>query len=103
MGFLKTGAPITVQVLGPTPPTATVSGRVTTPTGLGLRNAIVSITDSAGVRRTATTSSFGVYSFDNVRPGETYVIGVSSKRYRFASTSLLIQDNLANLDFVGLE
>ena len=80
-----------------------ISGRVSTPTGLGLRNAIVSLTDSLGVRRTATTSSFGVYSFDNVRAGETYVISVASKRYRFASRSLEINANLSNVDFVGLE
>lgn len=36
-----------------------VSGQVTTPDGHGLRNATVSITDSQGVRRTVTTSSFG--------------------------------------------
>ena len=84
-------------------PLVSVSGRVMTPTGLGLRNAIVALTDSQGVRRTATTSSFGVYSFDNVRPGETYLIGVSSKRYRFASQSLLVNGNLTNVDFVGLE
>ncbi len=81
----------------------TVGGRVSTPTGLGLRNAVVAITDSQGVRRTATTSSFGVYSFDNVQTGGTYIIGVSSKRYRFASRNLLVNDNLTNVDFVGLE
>lgn len=80
-----------------------VGGRVTTPTGLGLRNAVVALTDSLGVRRTATTSSFGVYSFGNVRAGETYTIGVSSKRYRFSSRILLVNDNLTNVDFVGLE
>ncbi|MEO7658570.1 MAG: carboxypeptidase regulatory-like domain-containing protein, partial [Pyrinomonadaceae bacterium] len=81
----------------------TVSGKVATPSGLGLRNATVVMTDSAGVRRTATTSSFGLYSFENVLAGENYVLGVSSKRYRFAAKSLLITTDLANVDFVGLE
>ncbi len=81
----------------------TVSGRVTTPGGLGLRNAIVAITNSLGVRQTATTSSFGIYSFDNVISGDTYIIGVSSKRYRFAAQSILVNDNLTNVHFVGLE
>ena len=84
-------------------PVVSISGRVTTPTGLGLRNAIVSITDSLGVRQTATTSSFGNYSFASVRKCETYLMGVSSKRYRFASRSVQANDGLTNVDFVGLE
>jgi len=84
-------------------PSVSVSGRVTTPSGLNLRNAVVGMTDSAGIKRTAVTSSFGIYSFDNVLPGDTYIIGVSSKRYRFAARTMLITDNLTNVDFVGLE
>ncbi len=80
-----------------------VSGRVTTPGGQNLRNAVVSMIDSAGVRRTATTSSFGLYSFDEVRTGETYTMTVASKRYRFTPRILQIDSSLANVDFVGLE
>lgn len=80
-----------------------VSGRVTTPGGQNLRNAVVSIIDSAGVRRTATTSSFGIYSFDGVRTGETYTLTVASKRYRFTPKVLQIDTALTNVDFVGLE
>ncbi len=84
-------------------PTATVGGRVFTPNGLPLRNAVVTITDSENVRRTATTSSFGVYSFDNVRTGETYTLSVASKRYRFAPKVESFSGNVSNADFVGLE
>jgi hypothetical protein len=86
-----------------TPSLVSVSGRVVTPSGLGLRNAIVIMTDSQGFRRTTTTSSFGIYTFDNVQAGETYVFGVSSKRYRFAAQTLTPNANLSNVDFVGLE
>ena len=80
-----------------------VSGRVVTPDGRGLRNAIVAITDSLGVRRTATTSSFGLYSFNNVLTGQMYVLGVTSKRYRFAAQTLQINNTLTDVNFVGLE
>ena len=83
--------------------TVTVSGRVLTPSGQGIRNAVVSLIDSQGVRRTATTSSFGNFIFENVGTGETYVIAVSSKRYRFASRNLTVNDSLTNVDFMGLE
>lgn len=80
-----------------------VSGRVTTPTGLNLRNAVVSLTNSQGIRRTATTSSFGVYNFSGVSAGEMYTIAVSSKRYRFAAQQLTVNGDLTDVDFTGLE
>lgn len=80
-----------------------VSGRVTTPAGQNLRNVVVSMIDSAGVRRTATTSSFGLYQFDQVRTGETYTMTVASKRYRFTPRVLSVDSNLTGVDFVGLE
>jgi hypothetical protein len=90
-------------IVGQASPFATVSGRVTTPSGLGLRNAVVSIIDSASVRRTATTSSFGLYSFDGVPTAGIYTITVASKRYRFSARSMQIDGNLTGIDFVGLE
>ncbi len=82
---------------------ATVSGRVLTSDGRGLRNATVLITDSNGLTRSSTTSSFGLYSFDNVATGQQYTVRVQSRIYRFASRTLTINDNVVNLDFVGLE
>ena len=83
--------------------TVSVSGRVIGPDGRGLRNATVSITDSLGVRRTVTTSSFGFYSFENIRGGEAYTIAVSSRLYRFASRAVQVENNLSDVDFVGIE
>lgn len=84
-------------------PVATISGRVTTPTGQNLRNATVTLVDSAGARRTATTSSFGLYTFDSVSTGGSYTITASTKRYRFTPQVRTISGNLSNVDFVGLE
>ena len=78
-----------------------VSGRVTAPNGQGLRNATVVMTDSKGDRRTAVTSSFGIYTFEDVEAGESYVIGVSARRYRFNSRVVNVSDTLADVDFVG--
>lgn len=83
--------------------TATVTGRVFTPNGIAVRNAAVGLTDTAGVRRTATTSSFGVYSFTNVITGQQYVLGVTSKRYRFTPLTLNISGNMSDVDMTGLE
>ena len=56
-----------------------------------------------GIRRTATTSSFGIYSFDMVMTGQTYTMTVGSKRYRFAPQFVPVQGSLTNIDFMGLE
>lgn len=85
-------------------PGASVSGRVVTPAGLGLRNAVVSLTDAyTGIRRIATTSTFGFYSFANVTLGRGYIVAVSSRRYRYAPQQKRIYSHLPNLDFVGME
>lgn len=80
-----------------------VSGRVMTPDGNGLRNAAVTLTDTQGVVRTTTTGSFGFYSFDNVQTGSSYTLAVSSRRYRYASRTLQVDNSLSNIDFIGLE
>jgi Tol biopolymer transport system component len=80
-----------------------ISGRIITAAGLGIRNALVSLTDSGDFTRTGTTSSLGYYSFDNVRLGTLYTIAVSSKRYRFATRSLQMNSDLTSFDFIGLE
>jgi len=81
----------------------TVSGRVLTSDGRGLRNATVSITDSNGVSRIATTSSFGFFSFDNVSSGGTYTFRVFSRLFRFQPRTVQVNDNLTLADFMGLE
>ncbi len=81
-----------------------ISGRVFTSDGLtGLRNASVTLTDPTGVVRTATTSSFGFYSFDGVAPGFAYTIRISSRRFRYQSQTVVPTGDLANVDFIGLE
>lgn len=81
-----------------------ISGRVTTAGGQGLRNATVILTDAAGGRQSTLTSSFGNYSFTNLQQGATYSISIVSRRYRFSARVVnLAGDNLTNIDFVGLE
>jgi hypothetical protein len=89
--------------LSPSAAAVSVSGKVSTPDGRGLRNAVVAITDSHGVKRMVTTSSFGFYVFYDVAVGDTYVVSVSSKLYRFQSMMLQVTDTLTGVDFVGQE
>ena len=89
--------------LTPTAAGVRVSGRVTAANGQGLRNATVILTDSEGNRRQATTSSFGIYTFEDVEAGGTYVINVASRRYRFSARVVNVTDSLTDVNFVGQE
>ena len=104
IGFYKTGAPITVQVQGPSPvavSNASVSGRITNAAGNGLSNLQVVMNDGNGNIRTALTSSFGYYLFENVATGGTYTISISSKRYSITPRVLQVNDNVSDVDFVA--
>jgi hypothetical protein len=94
-------APSTVTITDS--PNFSISGRVLTPGGQGLRNAVVLLVDSNGARRTATTSSFGTYQFEGVLGGQSVTISISSKRYRFTPRVLPLSTDIIALDFIGLE
>ena len=87
---------------GTTAASVTVGGRVFSPTGRGLARARVVITNSDGTTRTAITNSFGYYRFNQVEVGQTYIVSVRSKQYRFDPQVLTVTDELTNLNFTAL-
>jgi len=95
--------PILIQQATASPAFASVTGRVLTPDGRALRNAVVTIIDTAGIRQSATTSSFGLFSFDNDVSGQQYIFSIQSKRFRYAPAMVTINATLTLPDFVGLE
>ncbi len=84
-------------------PLVSISGKVTSPTGLALRNIRLTLTDTNSIQRIAVTSSFGLYSFADIPSGTNYILSAQSKRYRFAAKSFSLSDNLSNIDFTGME
>jgi hypothetical protein len=93
-----------IQFIPTTAASLGISGRVTTANGNGIRNATVVITGSSlPAPIVATTGSFGYYSFDGLKSGETYVITVNSRRYTFSMPSRVISlvDNIVDADFIA--
>jgi hypothetical protein len=80
-----------------------VSGRVFTSNGTPLRNAEVTMTDANGVVRRAVTSSFGYYRFEDVPVGESFVMTVNSRSFRFVPRVITVNDAMTDVDFTGLE
>ena len=80
-----------------------IAGQVLTPAGLGLRNAVVYLTDSSGTRISTSTSSMGFFSFPGVALGENITVSVNSRRYRFETRNVLTSATLGPVNFVGIE
>lgn len=101
-GGLVVSGGFVVPQLAPTSAGVSVSGRVLTPDGLqGVRNAVVVLTDSAGVKQWATTATFGNFSFRSVPAGRSYLISVESRRYLYMDQFVYVTDTLSGLQFVG--
>ncbi len=76
----------TVEKIAPLNPTAAnvaITGRALTAAGRGIGNVIIRLTDIDGNVKTAMTSPFGYYRFNDVTAGATYIISAASKRYKF--------------------
>jgi hypothetical protein len=84
-------------------PSTEINGRVLTPTGQGLRNAQVTLTNANGTTSTTPTSSLGFFSFPGVKVGQNVTVRVNSRRYRFDTQSVSVTNNVAAMEFVGLE
>ena len=102
-GFSTAGCHVSANFARYSRPAFSISGRVTSPTGLGLRNAVVTLTDSVGNRRSVLTSTLGFYAFADIPSGENVRISVSSRRYRFDPVNRTVVENLSDVDFVGVE
>ena len=95
---------VAVTLLVPTVAQVSVSGRVTTASGTGIGNAILVLTGgSLAQPLIARTNPFGYYQIDGIPAGETYLLEISSKRYMFSLSGLVInaQDNVVDANFVS--
>jgi len=93
----------TPESFAPTAAHVSVSGRITTPAGAGVRNIVVVITSPTGEVRSALSSSLGYYNFDDVVIGHTYLITVNAKRYTFPEPTRVVSvvDEVTDADFIA--
>ena len=93
-----------LEFLTSTAAQASISGRVVTASGQGIRNARIVVTgNSLSQPIIVTTGSFGYYTIDGLATGETYVVTVNSQRYTFSTPSRVISlvDNIADANFIA--
>ncbi|HQU82790.1 MAG TPA: choice-of-anchor Q domain-containing protein [Pyrinomonadaceae bacterium] len=75
-----------------------VSGRILNAQNQGIKNAKVILIDSGGNLRTVSTGSFGMYKFSEIEIGETYVLLVRSKNFRFTPQIITVNDELTEMN-----
>lgn len=90
---------INVGCFAPLNSSASVSGRVVSPYGEAVSGAVVTMIDEYGQRRTARTSAFGYYSFNNIDIGGIIALNVTSKKYNFEPRVISVTDKLDSIDF----
>jgi uncharacterized membrane protein len=94
--------PVPTAINPPTASSVTVGGRVLTPTGRGLRNALVTLTEADGTTRTVLTGVNGSYNFPDLTIPQTIVVSVRSKSYRFLPRVFSPDADFNDLDFTAL-
>ena len=92
----------TLTINPPTAANASISGRVVSAEGRGIRGAVIRIQSSDGtVNRVVMTNSMGYYMIPDMETGITYVISIQSRRFVFEPASVVYthQDQIADLNF----
>jgi len=59
------------------------------------------LTDQNGNTRVSRTNSFGYYRFEDVQAGQTVIVTVVSKRFRFAPQILNLTEEATQVNFVA--
>jgi len=102
-GFAVNSGFWTALAMTPTAADVSISGRVLTATGGGIRNVHLTLTSVDGTIHHALTNAFGTYSFDQVIVGHPYVLEITAKHFVFAESIrvLDVRDELVGINFVA--
>ena len=93
----------TSQPLKTTAASASITGRVSTSTGIGILRARISVSDGSNVIKTAYTNTLGFFSVSDLEVGKFYFVSVSHTNYLFptGTQAFTLNDNMSGLVFVA--
>lgn len=94
----------TAAPIAPTAAGSSVEGRVITPSGAGIANALVTIVNAEnGEARTARTNAVGFFRIGDLQTGGLYLLTVRHKRYSFPSepTVFTLSEDMVGLTITG--
>ncbi len=59
------------------------------------------VIDENGEQRNARTNQFGYYKFEDLQVGQTYTFGIKSRRCRFDTQVVNLEEQLDNFNFIA--
>lgn len=78
----------------PTAATANINSRLVTPSGRGLANAYITLTDTVTGEVSSTySSSFGRFNFNDLSTEHLYILQIHSRKYRFNNKMLNLSED----------
>lgn len=95
----------TPESFAPTAANVSISGRVLTKDGRGVRNVRLSLIEADGTIRTILSGTFGYYRFTDISVGQTVILNLSAKRFVFNQPIqvLHLTEDLTFNDFIAFE
>ena len=111
-GTTSTNSPFTLRsgfftspLLAPTAASVSIEGRVRTENGAGIRNVIITLTESDGTIRTTSSGTFGTFRFTEVTVGQIIVLNITAKKFSFDQPFMVLNliDETGEIEFIGLE
>jgi hypothetical protein len=91
--------------LAPTAASHSISGRVSTPDGSGIRGVLVTVSGGQLAETVSViTGTFGYYRINDITAGRTYVVTVAARKYQFDQPNRIVtlSEDIAGLDFVSV-
>ncbi|HEY0461285.1 MAG TPA: carboxypeptidase-like regulatory domain-containing protein [Pyrinomonadaceae bacterium] len=88
------------------PPTAggvTISGQVLNGYGRAVSRATVTLNDSSGNRRIASTNNLGYFRFDDITAGQVVTIEVSAKGWTYEPRIVNVVDSISDVEFYPVQ
>ncbi len=99
--FTVTSPILDFRTLGATAANVSVSGRVISADGRGIRNAMLTLSDRKGSLVMARSNSFGYFRFDNVAAGVTYALEARAKGRTFPTQVISVVDNIEKIEVIA--
>lgn len=103
-GSVNVGTQLVVDYTVPVAANASIAGRLFTADGLALGGALVTITNlNTGEVSRTQSSAFGNFRFEDLPVGNSYLITVDGKRFRFVERLITLDDDLTDIVMTAMQ
>ncbi|HCA58681.1 MAG TPA: hypothetical protein DEP46_11930, partial [Blastocatellia bacterium] len=80
---------------------APLRGRLVTPAGEPVRGGVITLTDAAGLSRTAISNSFGYFEFADIVTGQAVTLTAAARERTFAPRTITLSSGLNGVEMIA--